>query len=64
MASAEGTMIRELPIRGSEDVVVLLDPDHRPDGVEAWHPFPNIMRLSGAREILWRCALLPGNGLE
>lgn len=59
MASSEGTVNRELPIRGSEDVIVLLDPERRPEGVEAWHPFANIMRLSGGGEVLWRCALLP-----
>ncbi|HEX3567261.1 MAG TPA: hypothetical protein VHU17_17980 [Acidimicrobiales bacterium] len=59
MASSEDMVIRELPISGSDDVIVLLDPEHRPEGVEAWHPFPNILRLTSAREVLWRCALLP-----
>ncbi|MGD0638131.1 MAG: hypothetical protein ABSA72_08860 [Nitrososphaerales archaeon] len=59
MASDEGTVITELPVPGSEEVIVLLDPEDRPVGVEAWHPFPNVMRLSSGGEVLWRCALLP-----
>jgi hypothetical protein len=59
MTSGEGTVISELPVRGSEDVIVLLDPQRRPTGVEDWHPFPNIMRMSPTGEVLWRSALLP-----
>jgi hypothetical protein len=59
MQRGEGTVIRELHVPGSEDVIVLLDPEQRPDDVEAWHPFPNIMRIGPSGEVLWRCALLP-----
>jgi hypothetical protein len=59
MTHGDGTVINELPVDGSEDVIVLLDPERRPTGVEAWHPFPNIMRMSPAGEVLWRSALLP-----
>lgn len=52
-------MIDQLQVPGSEDIIVLLDPDDRPTGVEAWHPFPNIMRLGHGGEVQWRCALLP-----
>jgi hypothetical protein len=59
MTSGEGTVIRELPVPGSDDVIVLFDPEQRPAGIEAWHPFANIIRIGPAGERLWRCALLP-----
>jgi len=59
MPGDEGVVMRELPVPGSEDVIVLLDPKHRPEGVESWHPFANIMRIGRSGEVLWRCALLP-----
>lgn len=59
MTSAEGRVIRELTVPGCEDVIILLDPEQRPARVETWHPFPNIMRIDRAGDVLWRCALLP-----
>jgi hypothetical protein len=59
MVSGEGTVIRELAIVDSDDVIVLLDPEDRPEGIEPWHPFPNILRTTHTGEVVWRCALLP-----
>jgi hypothetical protein len=36
---------------------VLLDPDRRPDGLEVWHPFHNVLRVGPAGELLWRAEL-------
>jgi hypothetical protein len=47
----------ELP--GTDDTVVLLDPDRRPDGVEAWHPYHNIVRVNPDGVLRWRAELLP-----
>jgi len=58
VTSGEGTVIRELHLPDSDDVV-LLDPEQRPEGIEAWHPFHNVLRLGPAGEVRWRCALLP-----
>ncbi len=52
-------MTKELPVPNSEDLIVLLDPERRPPGVEAWHPFPNILRIGRSGDVLWRCAILP-----
>lgn len=59
MTSSEGTVTKELPVPDSEDLIVLLDPERRPPGVEAGHPFPNILRIGRSGDVLWRCALLP-----
>ena len=59
MASREGTVNTKLPVPNSGDVIVLLDPEDRPTGIESWHPFPNIMRITPAGELAWQCALLP-----
>jgi hypothetical protein len=47
----------ELP--GTYDAAVLLDPDRRPAGVEAWHPYHNIVRVSPDGVLRWRAELLP-----
>ena len=54
-----GSVVAELSVPGSDDVVVLLDPDNRPAGVLAWHPFQNVLRLSASGEIMWRAELVP-----
>jgi hypothetical protein len=59
MTSGEGTVITELHVPDSDDVVVLLDPEQRPEDIEAWHPFHNILRLGQAGEVRWRSALPP-----
>jgi len=59
MASDEGTVKTKLPVPDSADVIVLLDPEQRPTGVESWHPFPNILRLSPSGQVVWRSDLLP-----
>jgi hypothetical protein len=60
-ASEGGKVITTLPVRASEDVIVLLDPDLRPSGVEKWHPFPNILRVRSSGDVVWRSELLPGD---
>ncbi len=47
-------------VPGTNDVVVLLDPERRPDGVLAWHPFRNILRVTPSDEVVWRAELVPG----
>jgi predicted phage-related endonuclease len=56
-----GKVIATLPVPASEDVIVLLDPDVRPSGVEKWHPFPNILRMSSSGDVVWRSELLPND---
>jgi hypothetical protein len=59
-AAPEGSrVVTTLRVNGSDDVIVLLDPDVRPPGVEKWHPYPNILRLSPSGDVLWRSELLP-----
>jgi len=46
MMSAERRVISEFPEYDSEEVIVVLHvSERRQTGVEAWHPFPNLMRL-------------------
>jgi hypothetical protein len=40
-------------------LVVLLDPDHRPAGVEPWHPNPNLFRVAADGSVRWTAELLP-----
>lgn len=54
-----GVVKQRAQLPGTDDVVVLLDPERRPDGVRAWHPFHNILRVSPTGEVLWRADLLP-----
>ncbi|MFW2332883.1 hypothetical protein [Ilumatobacter sp.] len=42
------------PVPGADDAVLLLDPEVRPDGVLAHHPFPNLVRVTPHGEIVWR----------
>ena len=53
-------MITELHVAGSDDTIVLLDPEQRPDGVLPWHPFHNLLRLSSTGGVVWRAELVPG----
>ena len=41
------------------DVVILLDPDRRPQGIMAWYPFPNVLRITPQGVVKWRAELLP-----
>ena len=54
-----GVVIAEVAVPGSTDSIVLLDPEQRPAGVLAWHPFANVLRVTSTGEVVWRCALLP-----
>ncbi len=47
-------------IPGTDDSVVLLDPERRPDGVLPWHPFPNVVRVTPEGKVVWRAELVPG----
>lgn len=51
-------VITVLPMGGSDDAIVLLDCEHRPVGVEKWHPSPNVVRLGPDGEIRWRAELV------
>ena len=55
-----GVAMTVLPVPGSDDVIVLLDPDRRPDGVLPWHPFHNLVRLEPSGVVRWRAELVPG----
>lgn len=54
-----GIVIAELGVEGSADSIVLLDPERRPAQVLAWHPFPNVLRVTRDGETVWRRALVP-----
>lgn len=48
-----------LAVPGSEDAIVLLDPEWRPPVIEKWHPFPNIVRVGPSGQVRWRAELTP-----
>jgi hypothetical protein len=54
----DGVIIARLAVPHSTDTVVLFDPKRRPDGVLAWHPFPNVVRLAADGTVVWRSELL------
>lgn len=54
-----GVVIAELDVEGSADSIVLLDPERRPAQVLAWHPFPNVLRVTRDGKVVWRSALMP-----
>ena len=43
---------------GSDDAIVLLDPDQRPEGVLPWHPFFNLLRVAANGEVVWRAPMV------
>ena len=49
-----------LHVPGSDDVIVLLDPERRPEGVLPWHPFYNVLRVQRSGLVRWRAELVPG----
>jgi hypothetical protein len=55
-----GIVTAALPVPGTDDCFVLLDPEHRPEGVLPWHPFLNILRVTSSGEVKWRAELVPG----
>jgi hypothetical protein len=46
-------------VHGSDDAIVLLNPEQRPEGVEPWHPFFNLLRLTPSGDVRWRAELVP-----
>lgn len=54
-----GAVLMTLRVPESEDVIVLLDPERRPDGVLAWHPFHNVVRIDPSGRVKWRAELVP-----
>jgi hypothetical protein len=57
--SPELPVLLSVPIPGSSDVVVLLDPEVRPAGVEKWHPYHNLLRVAPDGTIRWTAELVP-----
>ena len=55
----DGVVKRVLEIPGSDDAVVLLDPETRPQGILRWHPFPNVMRIGTDGDVCWHAELIP-----
>lgn len=55
--SCVATTVVRLP--DTADVVILLDPECRPQGVMAWHPFPNVLRIDPEGTVKWRSELAP-----
>jgi len=54
-----GVVIAKLGVAESTDSIVLLDPKRRPAQVLGWHPFPNVLRVTSAGDVIWRSALVP-----
>ena len=54
-----GIVIAELGVEWSADAIGLLVRERRPAKVLAWHPFPNVLRVTRDGEIVWRSALVP-----
>ena len=56
---ADGAWALEVHPLGSGDAAVLLDwaEDHLPDGVMAWHPFPNLVCVGPDGTTRWRASL-------
>ena len=59
-----GVVLASTAVPGTDDLVVLLDPERRPDGVLPWHPFRNILRVTPADEIVWHAELVPSRVLK
>jgi hypothetical protein len=53
---------KAIALPGTEDGIVVLDWGHRPPGVEAWHPFPNLMRIRPDGKPVWTAELPLGLG--
>ena len=50
-----------VPALRSADAFVLLDYSKRPQGVEKWHPYRNLMRVAPTGDVLWTAELIPGD---
>ena len=55
----EGVVTARLLLPGCTDTIVLLDPEHRPEGLCSCHPFPNVARVTVNGSVVWRSELLP-----
>lgn len=53
-----GVVAATVPLPGTDDVVVLLDPEQRPDEVMQWHPFRNVLRVDPSGQIVWHAGLM------
>ena len=58
-AVGAGVVVTILALPDTNDAIVLLDPDQRPPGIERWHPFHNIVRVTPTGDVCWRSELLP-----
>ena len=56
-----GFVLKRVGLPDTEDSVVLLDPDRRPEGVLPWHPFANLLRVTPGGEVVWRAEPLAGD---
>lgn len=54
-----GVVAFAVGVPGAPDEVVLLDPSRRPEGIESWHPFHNVLRVGPEGEVRWRAELVP-----
>lgn len=54
-----GVVTAVVALPNTEDVVVLLDPERRPDGVLRWHQFHNVLRITSSDAVCWRAELVP-----
>lgn len=57
---AGGVAYEAIGLPGTDDGIVTLNWMHRPEGVEMWHAFENLMRIRPDGTVLWT-APLPGD---
>ncbi|MDZ7734573.1 MAG: hypothetical protein U5R31_17150 [Acidimicrobiia bacterium] len=48
-------------VPGSDNRILCLDWSDRPEGVEEWHPYDNVLRVTPGGAIVWR-ATAPSGG--
>ena len=53
-----GVVLAELSVPDSDDSIVLLDPDQRPEGVLPRHPFFNLLRDAANGDVVWRAPMV------
>src|SRR4051812_49133039 len=58
LLSAGASVSGRHPIPGTDDEIVLLDPEQRPGGVLDWHPFENVLRVAPDGVVRWRGELV------
>jgi hypothetical protein len=58
--TVDGGVVRSvLPVPDSDDAIAFLDSEQRPAGVERWHPFNNILRITTSGDVSWWAQLVP-----